>query len=234
MTRATKHLFSTLAALSVLTVSCPSEAQEGGGARAGAEADLSSASVGTGPEGDEQKGALLLAGKLGGNKELNDLGLFVAGAIEVGYVFGGTKRRIGALLDVAYTAPLAEGDAKDARLTTGEYHWELRQKMLTLQPTFLYRLTRMVEPIVPYAGIGPRIFLLQSVTRGKSGDATFPDTKEQSTKFGLGIPLGAEYRLGPGGVLLEVAFQWAPITHETTGEASLAGFHLWLGYRALL
>lgn len=181
---------------------------------------------------------ILLAAKAGGILPFSDLGLMVTGAVELGFVFGGTDRSIVALLDISYTAPSAEGNAEDSRLQPpgdgGDYSWTLTQKQFTLQPTFVYRFTGLVDPFVPYAGIGPRLYLLESVIEGAAGDSKLPESVEQSTSFGFGVPLGCEFELGPGGVFVELMFQWGPLVHEITGDSHLGSTTAWLGYRAIL
>jgi hypothetical protein len=177
--------------------------------------------------------ALLLAGKVGGIVPFNALDPFVSGGIELGWIFAGTDQRICALLDLTYTAPHASGGAADARLASGGFEWEVSQKELILQPTFLYRLTGL-GPIVPFAGIGPRIYFLETVGRGTSGGVTIQDTQESSTKFGAGLPIGAEYELGLGGIMAELLTEWVPLDHRITGDVSLIGTTLFVGYRARL
>jgi len=184
----------------------------------------------------DESGAFLVAGKIGGIASFNGLSPFVIGGVELGYAFA--RRTMAVMLDASYTAPSSDGQAKEtfnpARIPDGTYKWELHQKELVFQPTFLYRLTSLSDRITPYAGLGPRIYLLQSVTRGSSGGKTFQDSTEQSTKFGFGIPLGAELKLGPGGIFAEFLFQWAPLDHQTTGDTNLGSGSLFLGYRALI
>ena len=187
----------------------------------------------------DDSAAILAAGKVGGIIPFNGLGPFVNFGIEVGYIFGGTDRSIGALIDFTYTVPHADGtqseDFDPPRVEGGEYSWELTQKELVLQPTFLYRFTLLDwAPITPYVGIGPRIYFLESVIEGEAGGEPFGETPERSTKFGVGLPLGAEYELGPGGLFAELLFQWGPMDHRITGETHLASGTLFLGYRALL
>ena len=62
----------------------------------------------------------------------------------------------------------------------------------------------------------------------------FPRSTENSTKLGVGLPLGVEYGLGPGLLFGEVLLQWGPLDHEVTGETNLGTATLWLGYRAVL
>lgn len=191
-----------------------------------------------GDEGDDatvdDDSHLLLGLKVGGALPFSDLGLGPIVAVEAGWVFGGTSGQLAALLDVSYMVSTAEGDATDMRVPMGSYHWKLTQKELVLQPTFLFRLTGVAGSLVPYIGLGPRIYLLQSVTEGKSGAEQLGETVEQSTTVGVGMPLGLEWTLGPGGLLLEVLVQWGPLTHEVTGDTNLGSAALWLGYRATL
>jgi hypothetical protein len=184
-------------------------------------------------------GAVLLAGKFGGIAPFDGLNPFPKLGLELGYLFGGTQGRIAALLAAEYTAPSATGTqaetfSPDRIPGGGTYSWELRQKELVLQPTFLFRLTGLVPRLTPYAGIGPRLYLLESVVRGHAGGVPFEDTPEHSTKIGFGVPLGAELEFGPGGFFGELLPEWGPLNHTTTGDTHLGGLSLFLGYRAAL
>lgn len=189
---------------------------------------------------EDTGGAFLLAGKVGGGLPFNDLGISVAGAIEVGYLFRRSDPSFGVFLDVSYFVPQSDGTAVDPRLASatpggdGAYSWHVWQKELTFQPTFIYRFAMLDDVLVPYAGIGPRLYFLETVVDGRAGDARFPISDEVSTKLGLGIPLGCEFTLGPGGIIAELLFQWGPLSHEITGDTHLASTTLWVGYRALL
>ena len=225
-----------IAAASVAAITCAAglaSAEE-----ASADVSLSTSDLGSGGGGGGEDGAFLAAGKVGGIASFNGLTPMVQGAVELGWVFGG-GRNIGAMLQVEYTAPPADGKVTEEafdppRMEGGAYKWEIVQKELVFQPTFLYRLTGITDGIVPYAGIGPRIYLLESVVRGEAGGTKFKETYERSTKWGVGVPLGAEFTLGPGGVIAELLFQWGPLKHETTGDTHLGGGTLFVGYRALL
>jgi hypothetical protein len=188
---------------------------------------------------DEEGGALLLGGKLGGIASFNGLDPFLQGAIEAGWVFSAMERSFAATLQVEYTAPSASGNQSESfdpeRVPGGGYSWELRQKELVFAPTFLYRMTFLRgSGFVPYAGIGPRIYLLESVVRGEADGEKIADTQERSTKFGFGIPVGAELALGPGSLTGELLFQWGPFDHSATGSTHLGGASLLIGYRLLL
>jgi len=185
-------------------------------------------------DGVDDASHLLLAAKFGGSLPFSDLSLGPIVAIEAGWLFGGTSGQVAALLDVSYTVSTAEGDADDARVPASRYHWKLTQKQLVLQPTFMFRLTGVAGSLVPYIGVGPRIYMLQGITEGNADGEQLGETTEQSTTVGLGVPIGAEWTLGPGGLLLEILLQWGPLTHRTTGDTNLGSAAFWLGYRARL
>jgi len=186
----------------------------------------------------DKRGLWLFGGKIGAMISLNGLGPYLHGAVEVGYVFPVLDQGIGALLNVEYSAPRTDGhvdeDFDPERVPSGGYDWELLQKELVIMPTFLYRMTFLSDWLTPYAGLGLRVYLLESTVNGTAGDQPIADTTEHSTKVGFGVPLGAEFALGPGGITAELLFQWAPMEHTVTGDSHLGGLSLFVGYRFLL
>lgn len=179
------------------------------------------------------RGAIIAAGKIGGIVPFSKLSFFANGAVELGYSFG-PKRSFMAFLEASYTVPTADGKGTDSRIPGAQWKWDLWQKQLVLQPTFAYRITGLSRTLTPYVGIGPRIYFLQTVTEGSADGEAFGTTTERSTKLGVGLPLGVEWKLGPGNVLAEFQFQWAPLDHRITGESNLGAATLYLGYRAYL
>jgi hypothetical protein len=187
---------------------------------------------------EPERGVVLLGAKVGGLASFNGLDPFVHGAIEAGYVFPTLNHGLGVYLQVEYSAPSTDGkvteDFDRERVPGGAYNWHIRHQELVFAPTFLYRLTFLSETITPYVGLGPRIYLLKNTTRGDADGVTIDETTEQSTKWGLGLPLGAELALGPGKLIGELMFQWGPLKHTLTGDTNLGGASLSLGYRLLL
>ena len=100
-------------------------------------------------------------------------------------------------------------------------------------PAIVYRLTRFGR-IVPYVGVGPRIYLLESITEGSVGKAMMLETKERSTKVGVGLPLGVDFKLGPGVLLGEFVFELGPLDHDLTGKTNTAAGTLEFGYRIMI
>jgi opacity protein-like surface antigen len=181
----------------------------------------------------KDRGAIVAGGKFGGVATFSGFGPNITGAVEVGYIAPILKRGLGLLVDVSYAAPVASGTEQDPRVPSGSYEWKLYQKQLAILPMLTYRYTALGK-IVPYIGAGPRIVMLESVTEGTAGGVRILENKEQSTKVGVGAPLGAEYLLGPGAALAELMFQFNPIDHQATGSSNLMSLTLWIGYRAML
>ncbi len=179
------------------------------------------------------RGAVVAGAKFGGIASFNGLDPFVNGAVEVGYILPMLNRGIGIYADVAYTVPTATGEANDPRVPSGKYTWTLTQKQLTVTPMVVYRLTRFGR-FVPYAGVGPRIYMFESITEGKAGSEVILETKERSTKVGAAVPLGVDIQLGPGAVLAELLFEIGPLTHALTGDTNTAATSLSVGYRLML
>lgn len=192
------------------------------------------------PAEDGDRGAVLVGAKMGGVVPFEKLGANVTGAIEVGWLMPWAERSFAAVLEIGYTQPTASGGAGDPRVGGAAYDWKLVQRELVLAPTALYRLgdlgaltgARWASGLVPFAGIGPRLYLLQSVVSGSAGGQAIPSTREQATKVGLGIPVGAEYALGPGSLTGDLLLEWGALDTRAAGSGTTtAGLSLRVGYR---
>ncbi len=180
------------------------------------------------------RGGLLAGAKVGGLLSFGGLDPNARVGLELGYVFPWMERSFALLLDADYAAPKSSGtQAGDARVAGGTYDWHLTEQMLTLMPVAMYRYTKLGR-VVPYVGIGPRIYLLRSTVRGAVGSVEIPETTEQSTKVGFGLPFGAELKLGPGGVIGEFLFEYGSLDHMATGNSNTGALSLAIGYRFLL
>lgn len=181
------------------------------------------------------RGAFVAAGKIGGIAPFDGLGPFVIGGLEVGYIAPWLNRSLALYVDVSYTVPQKTGTgSNDPRVdNNGAYNWTLTQKELTVLPHLVYRLTKLGR-FVPYIGVGPRLYFLESITEGTVGSQTILQTKERSMKVGLGVPLGGEFKIGPGAILAEFLFEYGPLDHSLTGNSNTAGGSLQVGYRLML
>ncbi|MBI5532967.1 MAG: outer membrane beta-barrel protein [Deltaproteobacteria bacterium] len=179
-------------------------------------------------------GAVLLGARVGGLVTFGGMNPNARAGIELGYIFPWMNRSFAAALDIDYAAPKqAKTVDADPRVPGGSYAWHLTEKQLAFMPVFMYRLTSLGR-VVPYAGIGPRIYLLRSTVRGAAAGNNISETTEQSTKIGFGVPLGAEFQLGPGGLLAEALLEYGPLDHSATGNSNTGAATLMLGYRFIL
>ena len=167
--------------------------------------------------------------KLGGIVPLDGLSPFVAIGLEGGYILPVLDHQLAIVLDVDYTQPTTTGSEADPRVMGGTYTWKLTEQELGIMPAVIYRLTTM-KSVIPYGGIGPRVLLARSTVRDNGAPAIM-ETHEQSTRIGVGVPLGAELRLGPGSATGELLIQYGTLNHVATGDANTGAISLSFGYR---
>ena len=219
-----------LLATSLLLLSAPALAQP---APAPAAPPAPDAIPGPAQPAKPDRGAFVAGGKVGVALPFDGLGPMASGIVEIGYVFPWLKRSFGLLVDVAYTVPVKSGTQMGDPRVDGPYGWKLTQKELTISPAVYYRLT-MLGRVVPYIGVGPRIYLHRSVVEGNVAMQKILETTEQSTKVGVGVPLGVGIKLGPGELMAEFLFEWGKLDHTATGDSTSMGGNVQLGYRFLL
>jgi opacity protein-like surface antigen len=185
----------------------------------------------TAEKSEERPGAghsgVFLTPKVGGIIPFGGLNPFVTAGLDVGYAL-----KMGLAFGVAadYTAPQKSGEETDSRITGGKYSWHITNQQLQVMPFVMYRI-KSLGAIVPYVGIGPRIYMLRSTVRSGDGTPTFSETTEQSTKIGFGIPIGLELRAGPGALIAELLLQYGGLDHTATGASNTGAASLALGYR---
>ncbi len=184
-------------------------------------------------EPKEAKTSALFGARIGGLAPFSGLSPFVTVGLEAGVILPFAKRAFALALDVDYTAPKNSGSETDARVPGGAYDWKLTEQQLVFMPAAFYRVNGLGK-VTPYVGIGPRFYLLQSTVRGSSGGATINETTERSTKVGVGLPLGAEFALGPGALTAELLLQYGPLDHRATGDSNTGAANLFLGYRFIV
>lgn len=224
-----KHLFSCAILVATASISGVAAAETNGEN----QPDTASGSASSGAPAPHRAGVLLGA-KVGGLVPFGGLSPNARVGIEAGYVFSFCNGCFGAALDVDFAAPKTHGTSPDdPRVNGGSYTWHLTEQELSFMPVLMYRLTSL-KVVTPYAGIGPRIFLLRSTVRGDANGSVISETTEQSTKVGVGIPVGAEIPLGPGGVMAELLFEYGSLDHRATGTTNTGGLNLMVGYRFLL
>jgi hypothetical protein len=117
----------------------------------------------------------------------------------------------------------------------GSYTYSMTQRELMTGLTVMYRLTMIMNGrLAPYLGVGARLWFNQTLVTGMSGSNVISESREQSMRVGLSVPIGVDYGLGPGRVFFEALMFWAPIDHQITGESSTGSISALLGYRLWL
>lgn len=189
------------------------------------------------------RGAFVAGAKVGAGLPFNGMTPMAAGGVQIGYILPFIKRSFGLLVDVSYTVPTKTGTVmNDPRVDGGTYDYKLTQKELTIAPAVYYRAT-MLGRVVPFIGVGPRIYLHRSIVEGTVGKEMILETREQTTRVGVGVPVGVGFQLGPGELTGEFQFEWGKYGNGLTGKdnsyvapgdaSSMAGT-LAVGYRFLL
>lgn len=171
--------------------------------------------------------------KAGGLLAFSKLDASARATLELGYVLPFAQRNLSVGVEVSYAAPKRSGVQHGDVRVGGSYSWRLSVQELTIMPVAFYRLP-ISEHFIPYIGAGPRIYLLRSTTSGDVNGVPISETREQSTKLGIGIPIGVQVRLGPGFVLAELLTEYGPLDHTTTGGSNTGAESLQLGYRLQL
>ena len=151
--------------------------------------------------------------------------------IDVGLVLPFAGRALAVVVSADYTAPKSEGTVTgDTRVNSASYDWHLTEHVFAVMPTLQYRLLSLGK-LVPYAGVGPRVYFLTSNVTGSVGGTAIPETSERSTTVGIGVPVGLEYTLGPGRLQAELLFDYGGLSHAATGSSNAGALSLFAGYR---
>ena len=189
------------------------------------------------------RGQFIAGARVGGAfaQPFSNLGASFLVGVEVGWALPrlpGVGSGLALTIDLAFTQPGASGTATDPCLAqnTGIYSWDVTQRELSLGLNLIYRVPFLMGGrLVPYVGFGPRLFFLETRLAGFAGSANaLTPYSETSTRAGLGVPLGADFPIGPGRVFLEAMLLYAPFNHNLTGESNAGMITIQAGYRFLL
>ena len=189
------------------------------------------------------RGRILAGAKFGGMFGWDRLGPSFNVGVEVGWVpmLPKVKDTFGLVIDLAYSQPGLSGNGPDARVDGAIFGYSVTVKELMLGVSVVYRATWVkggklaAGKFVPYLGIGPRFFFVEAEASGTSGTTkAFEGIKERITTIGLGVPVGADYGIGPGRLFVEALVMWAPLDLNLTGSTTLGAVSVSAGYRFLL
>jgi hypothetical protein len=110
----------------------------------------------------------------------------------------------------------------------GKYTWDLTEQTVTIGIPISYRLLPQ-KMFHPYVGVVPQVFLLRATTKSYG-----LENSQGDVKFGFQGLVGGQLDLGPGGLFLDLGFQYAGLDQKLTGKSNLGAVTAALGYRVAL
>lgn len=172
----------------------------------------------------------------GVSQVFSELGGWPVVGLEVGIFLPilGEHRPLGISLAAHYTAPGAAGTGTLASLgeSGADYEWDLQERMLLLELPLRWRFGQNTSTVRPYAMLGPRLYLLESVLTAKGNDgADFGEHRETQTHVGLMAGGGADIKLGPGAVFGGLVMGWSDLNTRITGDSNTGNLTFDVGYR---
>jgi hypothetical protein len=184
------------------------------------------------PKPDDTLG-LVVGLKLGGafNGVFNTLGAAFSPELELGYRLPVLDRMLELFTSLRYAAPSTEGEtAYDPRLPgEGIADWRATRNELALGLGLRARLD--LGDVTPYLAAGARLYLLRTDVSGEVAESPFGSNEETGHAFGFMFALGAEYSLGPGRLLAELAINGAPLDQTVFSDTNASSLDAYLGYR---
>jgi opacity protein-like surface antigen len=208
-------------------------------ARASAQAEPSDASDAAHPASTNSF-VLGLKAALGIPQLFSELGLTPVFGLEAGYILpfdvGPMARPLQVGLGVSYAQPGAAGAGEDPSITEGgaSYDWDLTQRMLTVDVQALWRFSAPGSFLSPYAILGPRIYLMESVLEASSGGTDFGEHRETKTEVGLAVGGGLDVALGPGTLFGTLSLTYSGLDARIAGDSNTGALNLDVGYRLYL
>jgi hypothetical protein len=156
--------------------------------------------------------------------------------LELGFLLPVWGRRVQVGVMFEYSEPGSGGGEPDPRLATasGDYRWDLSNRMLILELAFLIRAFALGTFINPYARAGFRVYLLDTQVWGNSAGNQFGQYDEKFTEPGFMVGGGVEVRLGPGAFNAEVRVDYSNMNRRLSGDSNNGMLTIVVGYRFFL
>lgn len=185
---------------------------------------------------------LVLGGKIGGGlgKPFSDFGATPVFELELGYapkLGDPNNRSLEIFLIGQYAQPGLDGDADepDPRVPGSDpFSYEVTQQMLSLSLGALYRFDLSSDLVMPYGGLGARMYMLNTKAKGDVAGEAFGESEETQSDFGLVLLGGVDIFVGPGALLAELSFGWASLDGFVMRDTNLGALSLSVGYRVML
>jgi len=104
--------------------------------------------------------------------------------------------------------------------------------MWIVELSALYRFLPPRQPLVPYARLAGRLYILDTSADGASASsARFGEHSEGSNEPGFALGGEVDHALGPGALLGELGFGFSKMNEKLTGDTNTGALELSVGYR---
>lgn len=205
--------------------------------RAAAQSDMGSAASPATPMASRADLGLVIGGKVGGGLGTGAVGATPLFEIELGYALPPLDRAIEVFVAAQFSQPTTDGTASEAdpRLPgDSAFSYDITQQILTVALGGIYRIDLQNGLVMPYGGLGGRLYMLNTQVEGEVDGQSFGDNEETQTDFGLVVMGGVDIFLGPGALLAELTFGWTSVDGFVLRDTNLGSVNLAVGYRFVL
>jgi hypothetical protein len=138
------------------------------------------------------------------------------------------RQRLAVVVDGAFTGPSAAVTGSDAGIGAFSAQADAREVIVGASLVYRHPLGR----VVPYAGAGPRLVVLDVHERGTAGmSAALPAESELAVGGGGGGFVGVGVRLGPGEAYVDARADAAPVHSHLGGDVVAGAIFVAGGYR---
>ena len=194
---------------------------------------------GPNPAESRATAGLVIGGKVGGGlgKPFSDFGVTPVFELELGYMLPPLHRAIELFVIGQYAQPGVDGESEEAdpRLPGAEpLKYDVKQQWVALSLGALYRIDLGTDVVMPYGGLGGRMYMLKTTVKGSVAGESFGENEETQMDYGLVLLGGIDIFLGPGALLAELSFGWAQLDGFVMRDTNLGALSLALGYRVML
>jgi hypothetical protein len=177
--------------------------------------------------GDERTWLLGLAPRIGLGIPTSKLGPTVIAGLEVDVFLPVLDRRLLLAAEFSITRPKHEGAGSDPRVG-GDYEYTMRVLMHKVAVDLIFRFFERDRRIVPFVGLGPALLVATTVQRSSFDPS---ENEERSVEFGGEVLGGADLRIGPGALFVELRCALTGLDQRFTGETNGGVLSLSVGYR---
>jgi hypothetical protein len=183
---------------------------------------------------------VIVGGKVGGGLGVGGFGATPIFELELGFapdLGSALGRSLEFFFIGQYAQPGVNGDAPkaDPRFTAGApFSYDVTQQMFSMSLGALYRFDVGSKLLMPYAGLGGRLYLLKTKVKADVMGESLGESTETRSDLGLVALGGLDVFVGPGALLGEVSFSWAPLDGYVMRATNLSTLSLAVGYRVML